>query len=157
MHRRVGPKWLLIASCIAAAGLSSAACSEPTATFEVNGRLGGTADYVKDSGSCQYGNTWYHHDDDVVLWGADNTMLAAAHLTKGSDTRAGNGGVCDLRFQFHDVRPGDVAYQLSIGANPKIIVTEDQLHASSFTLIPRATADNDDPNIRVITTTTAKP
>ena len=65
--------------------------------------------------------------------------------------------MCDLTFHFRDVRPGDIAYQLAIGANPKIIVTEDQLLASSFELIPRVTADNDDPNVRVITTPSANP
>lgn len=168
MQSEVGSRWLLLGSAVAAVCLSSVACSEPTATFEVNGKIGGNADDVHDTGTCQYGNVWYHHDDDVVLWGADNTVLAADHLHVGPDTRAGPNGVCDLTFAFRDVRPGDVAYQLSIGANPKIIVTEDQLHASSFVLIPRATKakvssagvpepDNDDPNIRVITTPSSSP
>ena len=157
MRRRVASRWLLVGSGIAAAVLSSAACSEPTATFEVNGKIGGTADDVHYSGTCKYGNTFYHHGDDVVLWGADNTVLAADHLQKGPETGVGKPGVCDLTFHFRDVRPGDIAYQLAIGANPKIIVTEDQLLASSFELIPRVTADNDDPNVRVITTPSANP
>lgn len=157
MHSRGVSRWLLVGSGIAAVCILSAACSEPPATFEVKGKIGGTADNVHASGSCQYGDTWYHHGDDVVLWGFDNTVLAADHLVAGPDTRPGAPGVCDLTFHFNDVRPGDVAYQLSVGASRKIILTEDQLNTNGFELIPRATANNDDPDIRVITTESSTP
>jgi hypothetical protein len=113
------------------------------------GKISATADNVHPSGSCEFADTTYHHGDDVVLWGQDNTVLATDHLVVGPDTRPGRPGVCDLTFHFDNVRPGDIAYQLTVGSSRRIIVTEDQLRANGFELIPRAHGNDDDPDIKV--------
>ena len=127
----------------------AAACGSAPATFDVVGKVGGQADEVHNSGTCRFGDAWYHRGDDIVLWGADNTVLATDQLVKGPATRPGTDGVCDLTFHFGDVRPGDVGYQLTVGASRRIVITEAQLRANGFELIPRAHGNVDDPDIQV--------
>ncbi|MDT7764678.1 MAG: hypothetical protein QOC63_4098 [Mycobacterium sp.] len=151
MQRHHGWRWLLVGSGIVAVGLSSLACSAPPTTFSVHGKLGAAADSVHKNGSCDFNGTVYHNGDDVVLWGADNTLLAFSHLSVGKPIRPsgpGQPGVCDLTFQFDDVRPGDAAYQLTVGSSRKMIVTEDQLRATDLQVIP-GRANKDEPDFTV--------
>jgi hypothetical protein len=150
VQRHDGKRWLLGGSGIVAVGLSSAACSAPPTTFSVHGKLGPAADNVTKKGSCDFNGTVYHNGDDVVLWGADNTLLAFSHLSVVKPIRAsgpGQRGVCDLTFQLDDVRPGDAAYQLTVGASRKMLVTEDQLRATDFEVMPSVKGDADNPDI----------
>jgi hypothetical protein len=133
--------------------LSSAACGEPPATFDVNGRLSPGADEVSDKHTCLYGDTRYHVDDEVVLRGADNNLLAVDRLHSAGrgfrPTRPGQAGECDLAFTFHDVRPGDVGYQLTVGGSRRIVVSEAELRVADFQVIPRGHGNNESPDFDV--------
>jgi hypothetical protein len=157
VRRHDGSRWLLAGAGIVVVCLSPAACSAPPSTFGVSGKIGATADMVHPNGNCDFAGTTYHKGDEVVLWGADNTLLAIDHLVVGPDTRPGQPGVCDLTFKFDDIRPGDVGYQLTVGPSRKIVVTEDQLRAADFDVTPRGRANQDDPDIEVTAAPSSSP
>jgi hypothetical protein len=138
--------WPVVAA--AAAVLSCAGCGTAE-TFDVHGRLGGEADSVDGNGNCVFDTVIYEVGDDAVLRGADNTILSVDHLKKGPDTRPGTGGICDLAFQFSKLRPGDAAYQLTLGVSRPVIVTEQQLRAKELDVMPRGPAAKTDPELMV--------
>jgi hypothetical protein len=140
---------LLAGSCVVVVCLWSAAC-HTVGTFSVDGKIGANANMVYDNGNCDFVRpVTVHADDDVVLRGADNTIVGFDHLKMGSNTRRGPGGVCDLTFHFDNVRPGDAAYQLILGSNEPIIVTEEQLRDKGFEVIPRGPSEMDGPDFDV--------
>ena len=153
MQRHDGGRWLVGVSGIVVVCLSSAACGEPAASFDVSGRLSPLADEVLGSGTCVYGDTRYHVDDEVVLRGADDVLLAVDRLhSRGHGFRPsspGQRGVCDLAFDFHDIRPGDVGYQLTVGGSRRIVVSEGELRATDFQVIPRLHGHDDSPDFDV--------
>ena len=149
MHSRVRTRWLLVGAGIVAVCLSSAACSAPPATFDVDGKLASNADEVRDTGTCVFGDVRYHDGDEVVLRGADDILLAVDHLHKGNNFHPGQHGTCDMTFRFHDVRPGDVGYQLTVGSSRRIVLSEDQLRAPDFQVVPRGHNNDDAPDFQV--------
>jgi hypothetical protein len=142
---------VLIGSGIVAVCLPLASCSEPPTTFDVDGKLSPTADEVHDNGNCVFAGTTYHNDDEVVLRGADNILLAFSHLKLGTGYRPSSAGQprCDMTFQLRDIRPGDVGYQLTVGSSRRIVMSEDQLRATDFQVTPRGRAKPDAPDFEV--------
>lgn len=133
----------LVALSAAAVFLTVAACGTHT-TMAVDGQVRAAK---KADGTCDF-TTPYHVGDEVVLRGADNSILAIDHLRVAEHTSAE--ASCDLAFHFDKVRPDDVAYQLAVGTSRPIVVTEDELRTKDFMVVPRGASHPEDPDFKVI-------
>ncbi|MDT5366835.1 MAG: hypothetical protein QOC62_1266 [Mycobacterium sp.] len=102
-----------------------------------------------DNGNCLFNKTTYEVGDDVVLRGADNVIVATDHPRKGPDSHSGPANVCDLTFQFDDVRPDDIAYQLTVDASRPIILSEQQLRDNGLEVIPEGPTPTSDPDLKL--------
>lgn len=154
MQRHDEARWLLALSGTVMVCLTLAACRMPHSTMTVDGKIRTTAKMV--NGTCDFTDAAYHVGDEVVLRGADNTILAIDHLHL-PDVKPPPGGACDLAFHFDKVRPDDAAYQLKVGSSRRIAVTEDQLGSKDFEVIPRGPSGNGDPDFKVIPTPSSSP
>lgn len=96
---------------------------------------------LNDRNKCAFPDATYHVGDQVVLRGADSTILSTDQLRLG-DTSAGTELMCDLDFTLDNVPAGEAAYQITVGSVGPIVVTEEQLRdEKTFSLAPRTSLD----------------
>lgn len=126
----------------AAVCLTATGCGTHT-TMGVDGLVRAPKDA---GGKCD--STQFKVGEDVVLRGADESIMAIDRLGAAKDTAPD--GSCDFPFHFDKVKPDEAAYQLTVGSSRRVVVTEDQLRVKDFVVVQRGTTRSGDPVLKVI-------
>lgn len=109
------------------------AATAPTATFNISSGVSGVRDQPYLPRQCKFYDETLRDGDQVVVQGADGTILGKSDLVSLAENDGETAGpFCGMSFAINGVKAGEPAYRLTVGSYAPIVVSQTQLESESY-------------------------